>query len=88
MLPQPLHDNTCEIDLLTQSQSTPTGYTMPLLQAATTTASRGVLGDKRRENSMAHGGLLAVIGNESWCQPPGNGLTCTLLYLFHPLAWI
>lgn len=35
---------------------------------------------------MAHGGLLAVIGNESWCQPPGNGLTCTLLYLFPPLG--
>lgn len=82
MLSQPLHDNAREIDLFTHRQLAPLGNAMPLLQAATTTAASGVLGDERRKDAMAHGCLLAVVGDEGWSQPPGYGLSRALLNLF------
>ena len=86
MLSQPLHDDTREVNLLTQRQLTALGNAMPFLQAATTTAASGVLGDERRKDAMAHGCLLAIVGDKGWSQPPGYGFSRALLYLFPALV--
>ena len=86
MLSQPFHNDAREIDLLTHRQRTTLGNTMPLLQASTTTASSGVLGDERWKDAMAHRCLPAVVSNEGRSQPPGYGLSRALLYLFPPFV--
>lgn len=86
MLSQPFHNDAREIDLLTHRQLTALGNAMPLLQTATAAAASGVLGDERRKDAMAHGCLLAVVGDEGWSQPPGYSLSRALLYLSQPLS--
>ena len=86
MLSQPFHTDAREIDLLTHRQLTALGNAMPLLQTATAAAASGVLGDERRKDAMAHGCLLAVVGDEGWSQPPGYSLSRAVLYLFPALV--
>lgn len=86
MLSQPLHDDVREIDLLTHRQLTALGNAVPFLQASTTTAACGVLGDERWKDAMAHRCLLSVVGDEGRSQPPGYGLSRALLNLFPALV--
>lgn len=86
MSSQPFHDDAREINLLTHRQLTSLRNAMPLLQTSTAATACGVLGDKGRKDAMAHGRLLAVVGNGGRSQPPGNGLSRALLYLFPTLV--
>ena len=59
---------------------------MPLLQAATTTAGGGVLGDEDGRRTMTHRGLPAIIGNDGGSQTLGDDLASMLTYRRHPLV--
>ena len=54
---------------------------MPFLQTSAATAAGGMLGDERRENTVAHRRLLAVVGDKCRSQSFGNRLPCALLNL-------
>lgn len=54
---------------------------MPFLQTASATTADSMLGDERRENTVAHRRLLAVVGNKCRSQSLGNRLPYALFNL-------
>ena len=70
-----MHDNFYHIRLFFACQSPAFRDVMPLLQAASTTAACGMLGDKDGRSAVAHRGLLAIVRYDSGSQSLGDNLS-------------
>ena len=79
---QPLHDDSCNVNLLFHGQRPAFWYAVPLFKTTTAAATSGMLGYERWKYAMPHWCLLAVVWYDCRYKPFGDGLTCTLLPLF------